>query len=140
MINSTYAPKKVSDFEANKLNFNGIGLSLVCTAAAESTLDHIIADDHLITGGRIVLQNATYGDYFNIEVVDVMNVMGYGAGLVLNRFFTNYKVPEGNNSFAIESLYPAKLYAGLYLRIRYVNTGIVDSKFSINYFLHKVLI
>lgn len=140
MKNSIYKPVKVSDFEASKLRFFAMGVSIPCTAGVSSVLDIKLNDDYLITGSQCVVNNGTYGDNFKIEIVDVDNIIGYGAGVILNVFADGWRIRKGDYTFAIEVPYPAKIYADLYIRITYTSIGTTDPGISFNLLLHKVLI
>jgi hypothetical protein len=140
MLNSTYKPVKVSDFEASKLNFNGIGVSATCAPNAVTNIDYKLLDDCLITGGRVIIVGGKFGDKIDLAIVDTDNIMGYGAGFVLNKFVSGWLVANGDSTFPVEVPYPAKVYGNLYLRVVYTSINTASSSFAINYNLHKVLV
>lgn len=77
--------------------------------------------DYEMSGGYAVVDaNGRWGDRLKAELVDVDNVLGYGAGVVLADHFQDFPVTPG---IAIPIHYAdrtATLYAGLYLRVTYI--------------------
>ena len=132
-INTTYKPSKVSDFEASKLNANYQSIQGTCTAGTIKNLDMVLTDDHLISGMEVTARGSNFGDTISFQVL-----MG---ATVVNQFVTNWGVcTDTQVKIAKEIAYPAKLYAGLTLRVVYTSTGTVDVNIIINLDLHKVLI
>jgi hypothetical protein len=98
-----------------------------------------------ITGGELVLFNSAFGDYISAQVVDNDNVLGDGAGLVLdtyiNRWYTQVPINDkSTTTMEIETNYAALIYPGLYLRLSYTSTGGVTVGVAVNYDLHQPLI
>lgn len=115
------------------------GYRAVATAGATSNLDFAIgAEDRHISGINLRLVNHAEADKIGFQVVDVDNVLGYGAGLVLKVFGINWNLDhtvcdQGRDVFN----FVAKINAGLYIRIVYVSTGLVDVIAKPNFLLHK---
>lgn len=138
--NTTFKPAKVSDFEASKLNFNGQGLIGTAIAGQSTPLDFQITDDCLLTGAILLSKNSVFGDHINLQIVDVDGLLA-PAGTVLNQFVTSwYLADDIQKQLDMQVAYPAKIYAGLYIRVVYISTGNNDVDLAINYTLHKVLI
>jgi hypothetical protein len=130
--NTTYSPGKLSDFEASKLNYNGQSASANVPAGQSADIDITMTDDHLLTGGWLMISGGDPGNSCTFQVVHPI------AGVV-NQFITSWKMPA--ECFTpIMVPYPAKIYAGLTLRLVFVNSGATDCIVAINYDLHKVLI
>lgn len=97
------------------------------------------AEDRYMNGLALMLVNHAEADTIGLQVVDVDNVLGYGAGLVLKTFGLNWNVDhtqshQGQNAFN----YVAKLPAGVYIRLVYVSTGTTDDVVvKVNLLLHK---
>jgi len=140
MIGSTYKPLKVSDFEASKLNFLGVGVTASCTSNGVTTIDYLLVDDCLITGGTILVSNGTFGDKIDLQIVDVNNTLGYGANFILNKFVLGWYIQTGPSIVPISVPYPAKVYAGLAIRVIYTSVGSSANSLAVNYNLHKVLV
>lgn len=139
--NTTYAPMRVTDFEASKLQFNAQGIQSRPALNSTSNIDLYFSDDHLITGFWLTVAGATIGDYLSLQVVDTDNIMGYGANTVLKTFASNIFIPTSVDA-QFDIVYPAKIYAGLSLRMRYTSVALLGalSVVSVNYKLHKILI
>lgn len=125
----------------NKLDYNEEGV--IGTATKDSTTDHDmkITDDNIfITGGEILFKDAEWGDYIVAQVVDKDNVLGGGAGVVLNEYIHKRYVHPDLKRSAVNIDYAGNVPKNLYLRIKYTSVGTTnDVKVAINYHLHKVL-
>ena len=74
----------------------------------------------------------------HFEIVDVDNKFGYGAGTVLDRFGDSwYLVNSQECQGDIMVPYPAKIAAGLYIRIVYHSIGASPVNVHANFYLHK---
>jgi hypothetical protein len=99
-----------------------------------------MTDDCFLTGGILRTNNAVFGDYCDMQVIDKDNVLGYGANVVLNQFVTKwYMRSDAQEQFEKSLPYPSKLLSGLYLRIVYHSIGSVDVDVAMNYELHRAL-
>ena len=131
--NTTYAPTTQDNFNSGSLNYAGTGSTASITANATTNIDLLMADDMIITGMELVCTAPQAGDYMTLHVVHPT----YGE---VNQFgFTWYM---GTESFRkdYQVRYPAKIYAGMTLRAKYVSvTGTAPTFVAVNYFLHKVL-
>ncbi len=135
--NTGYDPKNILDFEKSKLNKNALGISAVLTRGGTTNIDYTLTDDLLLAGGTVVLvRNSDWGDHMTFQILS--------GGVVVNQFVTNWYVNPENIAQPIPSAnYPAKLFAGLVLRIVYVSTAAgldPTPEIVINYNFEKVLI
>jgi hypothetical protein len=152
MINSTYAPKRFDDLNADCCMVNNMGVSITVTAGSTGTLDLLLSDDHLITGLELMAMNSNFGDLVTLQVVDTNNMLlnAYGSAYVtanypqypvLRQFATNCVVNSDTQVKLIkEKTYPAKVNAGLTIRCLYTSKGSSDVNLAINYELHKLLV
>lgn len=139
MIGSTYNPRCENDFDKTKLAFDAQGVSITCAAGVTTDLDYTLADDCLLTGLELIVNSGNYGDSVNFQVVDTTGFTGYPAGTVLDQFATNWNIaPVSDTQFDV--IYPAKIIAGLTLRVVYTSTGSSAVFVAINYKLHKCLV
>lgn len=139
--NTTYNPNNITEFNKKALQFNGIGVSAVAIAGYSTNIDYKITDDMLITGAQVLTDISTFGDSLSFQVIDIDNIFGYGANLIINQFVSNWQMKsDSQEQINLQVNYPSKIPAGLYLRSIYVSTGPSDVKISINYTLHKVII
>ena len=74
--------------------------------------------DSGICGLKFTAKNHEFGDYARLEIVDVDNLLGYGAGLVVGTFGQRFYVPH-DGAFDILLDYKKVVPAGLYYRIKY---------------------
>lgn len=135
MINSTYNPESITDFEKSKLNFAGKSVMGTSNASETTTIDLVLVDDHLLTGGLLIVKNGKMPDMVTLQIVHP----AYG---VVNEFVTKYRVIEDSNKqFELVLEYPARLFAGLSIRCKYESSADIGERtIAVNYFLHKVLI
>jgi hypothetical protein len=128
MINSTYNPLSVAEFDKSKMAFNGQKVKAIVPAGTVMNIDLPLTDDHLITGAMINLDGNVPGDEIKFHIVHPV----YG---IVNTFINWYAA-----DFNKEIPYPAKLPAGLIIRIAYTSTGTADVNIYANFSLHKVLV
>jgi hypothetical protein len=137
--NTTYNPICIGDFQKSKLVYDGQGVFTTVTAGSTVNLDYTLTDDCLITGMELIVNNGNYGDTVLLQVLDPTGFTGYPAGTVLDQYASNWNVaPTTNSQFDI--VYPAKVIAGLTLRVVYASTGTGNVFVAANYKLHKVLV
>jgi hypothetical protein len=140
MINSKLIILQTKDFSAENVFFNGQGVLGTVTAGSSSNVDLKILDDCFITGGILRTNGSNFGDYAHVQIVDIDNMLGYGANTVLRQFITNwYMRSDAQQQIETELSYPAKILAGLYIRIVYHSTGSTNVSVAMNYDLHKAL-
>lgn len=138
---TTYTPTNIDQFSSAALNFRGTGVTATMNTETTTDLDLAIYEDRVMTGGVVLTKGSTFGDYIRLQVVDKDNILGYGAGTVLNEFVTNWYVTDDTQAqFPLECPYPAKIISGLYVRIKYTSTGTTAVKLAVNFMLHKVLV
>jgi len=138
--NTKFAPTSSQQYSSKDLNANFKGNLFSATAGTTTTNDMQITDDHLIDGATLVCIAATIGDKITMQVVDKDNVMGFGANTVLGQYVTDWYInPNESKQLDFQSMYPAKIYSGLYLRMLYTSVGATNVDVIVNYRLHKVL-
>lgn len=145
MINSTYDPTNVSDFEKTKIQANNMGSLGTIPAGTTASLDLDLTDDNLLTGLQILAKGSNFGDSLKLEVVDkagtLPNGMAFPPNTVLKVFGNNIYLGDDNQMKLDEkSDYPAKVFAGLTFRVIYTSTGSTDVQLIANYHLHLVLV
>lgn len=138
---TTYSPKNSNDFLSIALNFNGTGIFSEIELNTNTNIDYKINEDNIINGMTLLVKNATFGDYITFQVIDLDGVLT-PAGTILSQFGTTwYVASDAQNQLVPVIPYPAKIYAGLYLRLIYTSTTAEGdpAKVAVNYYLHKVL-
>lgn len=132
MINSTYRPTHKAQFESDKVDFDGKSVAGSAIESQTFNLDLTFSDDYLLTGGTLLCKGACWGDKVNFQVVHP----AYG---VVNQFVTEYRLKtDSEQQFNIDLEYPAKIAAGLTLRIVLMTTEEVGiRKVACNLYLHR---
>lgn len=121
--------------DSNGFRFRGTSFSGTISANSTQSIDYKIEQERFINGGRLILDAANTDDQVSFRVVDVDNVLGFGAGVVLDEFIKDYYLPVGE-SMEVSLDYPARIPSGLYLRMIYKNTGDAPVKVKCNLYLH----
>lgn len=130
----------INAFSNNVVALDAQGAIATITAGSTGNVDLMLADDVLITGIQLIIHGGIIGDSVNLQVVDINNVLGFGANTVLKQFATNWYVTGVDGESAlVEAAYSSKIFAGLCLRVIYTSTGSNDVTVACNYILHKVL-
>jgi hypothetical protein len=89
----------------------------------------------VMNGIEFYAKDAEIGDKISFQIVDVNNILGYGAGTVLDEFGKDWYVSPNTLNKII--LYKANLIAGLFIRMVYTSTGTTnDVKLFCNLFRH----
>lgn len=140
--NTTFAPEQLSQFTSKGVHFNGLHTVGTATAGTTTNIDLKLTDDHLITGAVFMRKAGVWGDTVKMQVVDVDNMLGYGAGTVLNQFidWVLPDAPAAGMEITFQVPYPAKIITGLYLRVVYTSTGANDVGVGVDWVLHKVMV
>lgn len=122
------------DFRNDQFTFHGDAISGVAVAGQTTDIDHKIVDANLVLTGADMLVQANAGDYIAAQVIDKDNVLGYGAGVVLDNYIHKRFIKNGD---VVSAGYcSGVISAGLYLRVKYTNTGTTDLPVFVNWHLH----
>lgn len=139
---TTFTPNNLNQFTSDKVHFAGQHAQGTIPAGTTANVDLHITDDMLVTGGIFMTKDGVWGDTCSLHVVDIDNILGYGTNVDLNQFVAWF-LPDSPGTGVMIQLqvpYPAKIFAGLYLRIVYTSVGTTDVQVAMNYMLHKVMI
>src|SRR6266853_5463920 len=142
MLNSTYAPINVIDFDSNKIKPLFKTIRFTASVNGTTNNDLAITDDCLLLGYRILVNGAVWGDGISVQIIDIDNILGFGANFVVASSVTDF--PIDNNSqdqghYVLQ--YPKKVPGLLYIRTIYNSTaGVlgIQPKVAIQYYLHQV--
>ena len=123
--------------------YNGSGVLATATKNANTAIDMVIPGTlgtfQYINGAQVITQNAVFGDWASSIVIDVDNVLGYGANTVLSNYITKWYIDPAA-SLNLTTLYAGKVPSGVYIRVTYHSVGTVnDVGVAINYRLHSPL-
>jgi hypothetical protein len=140
MINSTVKLPQLSHFASTNVNSASQGLRATAAFGTATNIDLLLTDDSFLTGGVLRTSGSAFGDHATFQVVDVDNIIGYGAGAVLGQYVTSwYMRSDAEEQVNENAAYPAKVIAGLYLRVVYTSVGTSDVDVAVMYRLHKAL-
>jgi hypothetical protein len=133
-------PSRPYAFATPDFIFEGNGMDFTAAHGSATSEDFKILEAGqpglYINGGDLYTKNAEVGDWIAVQAVDVDNILGYGAGTVLNEWVKKwYVAPSGTQS--VSTPYAGKIPGGLYLRIVYHSTGATDVKVAMNLRLHQ---
>lgn len=122
---------------SNPSGFRFRGASFKDNVPANSTkdIDYKIAQERWINGGILIVDNVGPNDTITFQVVDKDNILGYGPNVVLDEFIKDFYIPQ-DKKLEIELSYPAKIIAGLYLRLKYTSTHNDGCTVKCNLYLH----
>jgi hypothetical protein len=122
-----------SDFH----RFRGIGFRGIAQGGVETQILFKVPSNFSMNGCQIILKGHANGDTLSFLVVDTDNVLGKGAGLVLDTFCENWNVAEDKqDQFPVILPYKANLIAGLYFILMYKSVGSQDVSVGCNLFRH----
>ena len=136
MVNSTLQCLTNNDLQRGKVIFNGqSAIAALQAGVANQQIDLALTDDHYITGAVLRVANAAFGDTASAQVIMPDGVT------VAAQFITNWSMrSDAQEQFNFETSYPAKVPAGLILRLVYNSIGNQPPTVAINYDLHKCLV
>ncbi len=130
--------RSLNDFNAYRVNFKGFGFTGTASAGQLTNLDYKLTESRLVYGGQIILKNHEFADKLSFQVVDVDNILGLGAGVVLGEYMKDWHVASDvQTQPPVFVNYPTDVMAGLYLRIAYTSTGSTNVEAAINIYCVK---
>lgn len=139
MLGSTLIISKVCEFSRDNVIFSGMGVCGPVAIGQVGNVDLLIPDDCYLTGGQLNAKNGLFGDYADMQVVDVDGKYA-PKGYVLAQFQTSCQIIDSEQrQMEFDLTYPAKILGGLYLRVVYHSFGMLTGNVmvSVNYALHK---
>lgn len=131
-------------FSTPDFQFYGDAIKTTATKNATTNIDYTIpgtpgVNFYYINGAVLITSSAVFGDYASASVVDVNNIMGYGANTVLATYVPKWYI-DPEKSMDVVTPYAGKLTAGLVLRIAYTSVSVLtDVGVAVNYRLHRPL-
>jgi len=127
-----------TNFDVKDYYFKGDGVSGTATKNTTTNIDYIVGESGLyISGAEFIYKDSVWGDYVECQIIDVDNVLGYGANTVLTQYVKKWYLDPNTTKLILESPYAGALPNGVYVRIKYHSVGTeIDPSIMINYFLH----
>jgi len=103
--------------------FLGDATSGVATKNTTTDIDYKLLDNCMMYGAEMIYRNAVDGDYVTLQIIDKDNILGYGAGTIINEWVKKWYVPSAENRWVVTSEMAGTIPAGLYVRLKYTSTG-----------------
>jgi len=110
-------------------SYSAMGDAISSTASANTTtnIEYKVINQSgesetykYLKGGLLFGSNIAYGDYIEVEIVDIDNILGAGAGYVVKNYVIQRFIhPTCSFTNNIESTTPGKIPIGLYVRFKY---------------------
>lgn len=129
--------RKESDMDSDKVRFRGVGFAFTAIAGATTDGEYKLTANRIIDGTQIICKNHVHGDKVTFQVVDKDNILGYGAGTVLDDFGVDWYLAEDQmDQKPIRLSYSAEIFSGLYIRVKYTSVGGTNVEVKVNIFMH----
>lgn len=126
-----YAPSAYAYSDTDHYRFSGQSYS--ATPSGTSTFDLQLSEPVRLNGGSYWVKDPNAGDVMTFQVVDVDNILGTGAGVVVTEYVTALPVPPWDHLQELRSPTAANIPAGLYLRVIYTSTGGTGTSLGVTY-------
>lgn len=124
-----------NDLNSENSQFMLQGISGSASPSSTSNVDWQFPQERWVTGGMLFVKNGHWGDTVTVSVV---SKDGQGNATTIKTFVDSFKVREDSqHQLSIEAGYPVLVSGQLYLRIRYVNTSLLEtSHVAVNLYSH----
>lgn len=123
----------------NQFDFAGNGTIGTATKNTTTNIDFKLPAKLWLDGGAILTKDPVFGDWFQVQIVDVDNILGGGAGQVLKNYINKWYIHPDISLLELNGSYAGEVLKDLYIRIKYHSIGTVtDVTVAINYKLHAL--
>jgi hypothetical protein len=123
----------MTDFRNDLVTAAFDAFSGTAVAGTDTNIDFKIDSDNTLISGASLMCDAKLGDYASCHVVDVDNILSYGAGFVVSTFVKKAFI---DGHVEVSPGYASLIPRGLYIRVTYHNTDSTDKEIFINLHLH----
>lgn len=122
----------------NKFDFAANAFEGTATKDSTTDIDFKMSENLFLNGGLLLYKDAAWGDYFAIQIIDIDNILGYGANTILKNYITKWYVHPDTHCLELHAEYAGKVLKDLYVRLKYTSVGTTnDVKVKVNLRLHK---
>lgn len=134
MTGSTLQVSSIDEFNSTNVVLDAQGTSAAIPIGSTGNVDLTLADDCFLTGIEVVSDGGAFGDALSLQVL--------AGATVLGTFASGWVVGMDGLQVSHDSSYPAKILAGMTIRVIYQSKaiGIGNVNVAANYILHKALI
>jgi len=105
------------------LNLVGDGVKDQVPFGTVKNIDFKIAGNpKFLSGSEFYTKNSVIGDFITVQIVDVDNILGGGAGMVVRQLINKFYVfPD--QQMILELPFSGRIPKDLYLRLKYTSIG-----------------
>jgi hypothetical protein len=124
----------------NTFDYSENGVNGTATKNSTTNLDIKITEDKIyLNGAEILYQDAAWGDYVILQVIDIDNILGHGTNTVLKEYVHKRYIHPDETTDQVVLPYAGNVLKDLYLRVKYTSVSTTtDVKVAVNYFLHQL--
>lgn len=101
------------------------GFQFDAAANSETTHEFQFTENLYCKDGELEVKDGDFKDYAYMALVDVENLLGYGAGFVLHEYIKDYPVDSSNGSISLTKIENKAITElnlnGFYMRVKYYN-------------------
>jgi hypothetical protein len=108
------------------LKVAAFGFKFTATKNTETSFDHKLIQDVRLRGGAVETEGHVMGDKADLSIVDVDNILGFGAGLVVALYFDGWNIPKSGVVDVLEPTMGDNVPKDLYVRCIYTSVGDTD--------------
>ena len=113
------------------------GFQFDAAVNSETTFEWEVTEDLYVKDGELEVKDGDYKDFAYMALVDVNNILGYGAGLVLHEYIKEYPVNSTTNpsmTYVKNKAITDLNLNGFFMRVKYHNhtQSIVRCKVRVN--------
>jgi hypothetical protein len=136
---SAVTQKVIQTLGTDRFTLKAQGFKFQPTKDSTTSHDYELVKSYAIKGGCFFSDDCQVGDYAKCQIVDVNNVLGYGAGLVLSEYVEKWYMTPGH-LIDLEDVSVGILpVAGLFFRVVFTSTSqSVDPTCVMNLKLYEV--
>lgn len=110
----------INNWDSSQISLRIQGVGGTTSAPGINNIDAGFPEERLINGGTLLVRGGKLGDKIGMQVIDPLNILGYGVDAVLNQFVENmYINPDSTFQINYEVSYIARLYPWMNIRILY---------------------
>jgi len=114
-------------FLPTSVKLAGFGFKFTATKNSTTYGQCALPQDLRFRGGTLITKGNVMGDVAKLEVVDVDNILGYGAGFIVANYFENWNIEEKETGKGREEIVEPTMGdnvpEGLYMRLTYTSVG-----------------
>jgi hypothetical protein len=122
------------------LNFTGDAVAGTATKNTTTNFDYkVTATKIYLNGGDLIFKNANWGDYVQLQIIDIDNVLGQGANYVLHNYVNKWYIHPDLKEKELTANYAGNIPQNIYIRLKYISTSTTtDVNVAVNWYLHSL--